>query len=403
MHYTFGSENRKKTMWPTVTYETLPWKRNVDELMFIPKRRRERITSTYQSAVLPSIAEEDVTLPPALLQQSEELRATLARFDQDQKNRGYNLPALMLRSESSSSSQIEHLTSSIRNVALADVVDDVTQNAKLIASNVQAMRATLSKKGPLSIKFICTLHDILFSEKTAQSLRTEPVWIGGAFYSPHEALFVPPAAHHLETYLKDLLDFSKRQDVPPIIKTALFHAQFETIHPFTDGNGRTGRALLHRLLSENEVLMYATLPISVGLLHNVNAYMAALDAYQEGEIVPIITQILDALELATVLGNTLAQSIDAVLASWKEKTHQRKGASLHKLPFVLIEQPVITVDYLSKSLGLSERGTRNLIEVAAEQGILEQHGNRKTGVFYQAPELIDILEEASSLEAIRRL
>lgn len=65
-------------MWPTVTYEALPWKRNVDELMFIPKRRRERITSTYQSAVLPSIAEEDVTLPPALLQQSEELRATLA-------------------------------------------------------------------------------------------------------------------------------------------------------------------------------------------------------------------------------------------------------------------------------------------------------------------------------------
>lgn len=81
----------------------------------------------------------------------------------------------------------------------------------------------------------------------------------------------------------------------------------------------------------------------------------------------------------------------------------QKDAALHKLPFILVEQPVVTIAYVSKKLNLGERGTRNLLEAAIARGILEQHGNRKTGTFYQAPELIDILEETSSLEGIRRL
>ena len=132
-------------MWPAITYETYSWGRDSDELALIPKSRRRKIAPTYQAAVPATIAALPLGLAPDLLERSADLRAQIARFDQAQQARGYNLPALLLRSESASSSQIERLTSSVRNVALAELSDKVGQNARLIAGNVAAMREAVSQ------------------------------------------------------------------------------------------------------------------------------------------------------------------------------------------------------------------------------------------------------------------
>ena len=115
-------------------------------------------------------------------------------------------------------------------------------------------------------------------------LHDEQAWIGGTTYSPHDATFVPPHPSRLGFCLDDLVRFCSREDIHPIVKAALFHAQFEAIHPFTDGNGRTGRVLLHRILADEEILQHALLPISAGLLLNVDTYMKALSAYHSGRI-----------------------------------------------------------------------------------------------------------------------
>lgn len=391
-------------MWPSVTYETHPWERDFDELALIPKSRRRKITATYEAAIPAKIASKSPALSSHILQRISELRSDIARFDQDQKSRDYDLPALLLRSESSSSSQIENLTSSVRNVALAELSGKTPANARLIAANVTAMRTALLQAGPLDVEAIVSVHSVLMADADAQpGIRTEQVWVGGTAYSPHGALFVPPAADRVHECLEDALEFSARQDIEPVAKAAIFHAQFETIHPFTDGNGRTGRALIHRMLADDEVLSHATLPVSAGLLHDVSAYMAALDAYHQGDICSIVDRLADALELAIVLGARIAGELDQVLEGWRVSITDRAGSASHRLPALLVEQPVVNTAFVAERLGITDRAARTLVETACERGILEKMGNAKRGAFYQASDLIAVLEEASSVKGIRRM
>ena len=391
-------------MWPSITYETCTWDRNPDDLAMIPKSRRRRILPTYDAAIPAKIANLTVNLPPELERRIAEAEIAAARFDEVQRSRNYNLPALLLRSESSSSSQIERLTSSVRNVALAELVEKAPENALLIAHNIAAMREALKQDGPMDIDTICRIHDTLMAGTGEQKgLRAEQVWIGGSPYSPHGASFVPPHANRIPDFLDDLIAFSAREDISPVAKAAIFHAQFETIHPFTDGNGRTGRALMHRMLSNDEVLIHSALPISAGLLHDAKRYMDALDTYHSGDIEQIIGCLVDAIELAIVIGTRFASDVDAVLDAWRETNTDRAGSASRNLPGLLVEQPVVNAAYVAGRLGITDRAARTLIETACERGILQKMGNAKRGAFYQAGALIDILEEASSIEGIRRI
>jgi len=391
-------------MWPGITYETCAWERDPDELALVPKSRRRKILPTYEAAVPASIALLPVEIPAQLMRRVSEVEVFIARFDQAQAARDWPLPALLLRSESSSSSQIERLTSSVRNVALAELTDKAPANALLIAGNVAAMREALGQSGDIGIGSICAIHDVLMKgTREAPGLRKEQVWIGGPPYSPHGATFVPPHADRVRPCLEDLVAFGAREDVPPVAKAAIFHAQFETIHPFTDGNGRTGRTLLHRMLASDEVLLHTMLPVSAGLLHGVERYMGALDAYHDGAIEPIIECLADALELAVVIGSRIAADVDEVLVEWAIENTDRVGSASHRLPALLVEQPVVDVAFVASRLGITDRAARNLVEVACERGILAKMGNAKRGAFYQASDLIAVLEEASSLEGIRRI
>ena len=391
-------------MWPGIMYEIRDWERDPDELALIPKSRRRKILPTYEAAVPASISSLPVEVPAPLAQRLAEVEVSLARFDTAQTARDWALPALLLRSESSSSSQIERLTSSVRNVALAELTDKAPANALLIAGNVAAMREALGQSGDVGIDSICAIHDVLMrGTREAMGLREEQVWIGGSPYSPHGATFVPPRADRVKPCLEDLVTFATREDISPIAKAAIFHAQFETIHPFTDGNGRTGRALLHRILARDEVLLHAMLPVSAGLLHDVERYMGALDTYHDGAVEPMIECLADALELAAVIGSRIASDVDGVLGGWASANTDRSGSASHRLPALLVEQPVVDIAFVALRLGITDRAARNLVEVACERGILAKMGNAKRGAFHQASDLIAVLEEASSLEGIRRI
>ena len=391
-------------MWPGITYETCAWERDPDDLALVPKSRRRKILPTYEAAVPANIAALPVEIPAQLARRIAEVEVSLARFDQAQAARDWPLPALLLRSESSSSSQIERLTSSVRNVALAELSSKAPSNALLIAGNVAAMREALGQSGDIGIDSISAIHDVLMrGTREEPGLRKEQVWIGGSPYSPHGATFVPPHADLVRPCLEDLVAFGAREDISPIAKAAIFHAQFETIHPFTDGNGRTGRALLHRILARDEVLLHAMLPVSAGLLHDVERYMGALDTYHDGAVEPMIECLADALELAAVIGSRIASDVDGVLGGWASANTDRSGSASHRLPALLVEQPVVDIAFVALRLGITDRAARNLVEVACERGILAKMGNAKRGAFYQASDLIAVLEEASSLEGIRRI
>ena len=296
--------------WESMQYETLNWEYDADALSGISKTARSRILPTYEASIPLKIADRAIELPLDLSERIGQLLASLARIDAEQQIRGYDIPSLLLRSESSASSQIENLTANARNIALAELSNSAPQNAKLIAGNIAAMRAALNGGADLSVAEIERVHAALIGEHAdfGGKIRTEQVWIGGYPYSPHGALFVPPAANRVPDYLDDIVAFSKRRDINPIAKAAISHAQFETVHPFIDGNGRTGRALLHKMLCSDDVL-FSTLPISAGLLHDIDNYMSAIKDYQNGNPIAIVEQIALALEEANVLARACAKEL----------------------------------------------------------------------------------------------
>ena len=196
----------------------------------------------------------------------------LAAFDSHAAARlGAQSPALgpmnavLLRTESAASSQIEDLTVGARQLALAVLDESRSGNARAVVANVRTMEAALRLAAELDLEAILAMHEeLLEGTVDACRLRRQLVWVGRSGLSPLGALHVAPEAEDDPASMQDLVEFLARDDLPVLLHAALAHAQFETVHPFTDGNGRTGRALVHALLS-GKGLLTTTAPVSAGL------------------------------------------------------------------------------------------------------------------------------------------
>ena len=392
--------------WPAVSSEETPWHLSDDDAVLIPKAKRRKITATYRAAIPALLSERTLTLPSELIEQLSETRSLLTRFDERQAALPFNMPSLLLRSESAASSQIENLTSSARNIALAELSPSAPKNAQIIAGNIAAMRCALSLNGPLTPESVRDIHRALLGQSGANfagQLRQEQVWVGGTVYSPHGALFVPPIAERVPDCLADLCCFSQQDAIDPLAKAAIVHAQFETIHPFIDGNGRTGRTLLHRMLRNDGVLVQSTVPVSAGLLHDIDNYMDSLAQYQQGNPLPIIEQLTDALNLAMAIAQKTSALAQDIVNDWHDHITERSGAKIHELPTLLVEQPVVDSAYVASHLDITRRAATTLINRACEYDILRPLGNARRGDFYQAPAMLDMLDSVSSIAGIRRL
>ncbi|WP_125614415.1 Fic family protein [Specibacter cremeus] len=164
----------------------------------------------------------------------------------------------MLRRESSASSQLENLTVSARSLGEAELGVTDRLNATIVVRNVRAMEAALAAADELSAERILDMHLALLGEfetatQVVGSWRREQVWIGTGSVSPLGATFVPPHHSRVPALVGDLVEYIRRGDIEPMIQASIAHAQLETIHPFTDGSGRTGRAPLQATLKHREI------------------------------------------------------------------------------------------------------------------------------------------------------
>lgn len=238
--------------WPKVGVETLPWSPAYE---MYSRRAARTAPREYQASVVPFIADESLDLADETRALVEQATVEIVRFDATDAHRLIPFTPQLLRSESAASSRIEQLTSSARKVLEAEVTGRGKGNAALIAANTRQMEQAV-ERARASVDGIVEMHRILLAESApdiAGKLREQQVWIGGSDFSPSGAVFVPPGAASVEKLMADLGRFMQRTDIPALAHAAVAHAQFETIHPFADGNGRTGRALVHVMLKERRL------------------------------------------------------------------------------------------------------------------------------------------------------
>lgn len=365
----------------------------------------------YQAALPLLIAERSVAVPDDLSARISALLVEMARFDVELGQRADNVPTMLLRSESSASSQIDRLTSTAQSVALAELYPKASSDARLVVANMIATQRALELPAGLSLEGIVEIHDLLLdnshlenqTNSAFEKLRQKPVWLGGTSFTPHTALFVPPAFQHVPEYMADLIEFGTRSDLNPVVKAAILYAQFQTVHPFLTANGQTGRALIHHIFRAKGVLSSTLIPVSVGFLHNIDSLINALQSYREGDPLVIIEELVSALELALFVSRVTETSIESLLEDWDSLVGHRKGSKIRQLPKTLVKQPVVNSAYLADSLGVTQRTATTLILRACEYGMLRHMGKRQRGDFYQSDAIINVLDEINEASAFRNI
>ena len=383
--------------WPRPGRETLPWTSRMAE--FLTPRQRALLPSTYEAAVVPEIADAALTLPTRLAAAEADAVAAVSRFDSDAASALLPFTPLLLRSESSASSRIERLTVSARRLMEAELFETGRGNAALVVANTRAMTAASSIRPPLSLDSLLSMHRALLESSApddAGALRREPVWIGGSELSPAGALFVPPRHERVPEALEDLFAFTRRTDLPPLTRTAIAHAHFETIHPFVDGNGRTGRALIHVLLSWAGLTPHAPLPLSAVLLADVDSYFRSLDAYRCGEPLVIVELFIEAAARAAALGRSAGRRIGRTVETMLERSPGRAGTPDRAIIELLARRPVLDAGSAATAVGVSEAAARRSLERLEAAGLLRGYLIGPHRRAWRSPEILDLMDDVAS-------
>ncbi len=381
--------------WPSLRWEPHRWVSKLPPDM-VPASVRKRHIGPYRAAVVPHIADRTPRITTGTASLAEEASVEIARFDAELGPEVAPFASVLLRSESASSSMIENLTSSARAIALAELGSTDKRNATAIVGNVAAMRAAVALADRLDSDAILAMHAALVDEHDpglAGRWREEQVWIGGDSFGPHGAEFVPPHHDHVPPLIDDLVRFTRRTDLPTLSQAAIAHAQFETIHPFADGNGRTGRALVHAMLRRYGLTRNVTVPVSAGLLTDTRGYFDTLTAYRAGDPAAIVEKMAQASFVATSNARQLVAELRAIRVGWNEKIRVRRGSGAWRLADVLVRQPVIDAAAVATELGVTPAYAQRAIAPLAEAGILDEFTGFARNRLWQSREVLAALDD----------
>lgn len=388
---------------PEVGYESHIW--HIADDAPISRSKRSKGNGAYKSTVPARLSDLDIQLPADLSADAEEAANALARFDDYASTKlgsGSHvlgpMSAVLLRTEATSSSQIEHLTVGAKNLALEALHEGTSDNAAVVVGNVRAMKAALELGNDMSEENILAMHRALLLaqdgwESQAGCYRNSLVWVGTQGYSPLGASHVAPQPELVQEAIRDLLLFIRRDDMPVIVQCAIAHAQFETIHPFADGNGRCGRALVHAILRNKGLSVHTTPPVSAGLLRDTDAYFSALTVFRAGDARAIVEQFAEACRFAASSGRELIDSLACQLDKAKAALHGvRRDAAVWKVLPYLVEQPVMNTRYLQESLGLSKSQAERAINALVERNVLVTRTGRKRNMVWEHRGVLDVLD-----------
>lgn len=383
------------TNWPALEYEEQLWKPVSADLGVTGGRSLGGATNRYRSAIPPLIASLPLTLPSAIAALAEDASYELTRFDAELGDEVAPFAPLLLRSEAVASSQIENLTASARAVFSAELGDTSRRNARVIVANSHAMLAALEIADRLTPDSVLAMHRVLMEgdlRHVPGKWRAEPVWIGRSGDSPVGAEYVAPESSRVPGLISDLMRFARRDDLPVLAQAAVAHAQFETVHPFTDGNGRTGRSLLQAMLRGKGLTRSVTVPVSAGLLTDVDGYHSALTEYRNGDVAAIVQ--LTAKASLRAIGNSriLVDNIRATRARWSEVVSARSDSAVWKVLDLVARQPVVSAALVGVELAISPTNAYRHLDRLAEAGVLKAKTEYKVGRLWRSDEILRALD-----------
>lgn len=317
---------------------------------------------------------------------------------------------MFVRREAVLSSQIEGTVGSLMDVLEHEALEkaEARMDVREIQNHVAAMNHGLERLAslPLGRRLLCEVHGILMNDvrggepgKTPGEFRTSQNWIGGG--SPATANFVPPPPQEVAPSFSRLEEFLHSTDpLPPLIKVGLAHAQFETIHPFLDGNGRTGRLLITFWLVEQGILRKPLLYPSLFFKEHRSEYNDRLQAIRdEGAWERWLEFFTDGIAQTAKEATTTAAKILRLRESDRKRISLslgRRAANALRLHEFLFRYPVVTASIVQSILGVSQPTASGLVNSLEEIGLLRELTGGARYRVYQYRDYVELFPGASS-------
>ena len=356
---------------------------------------------SVDATVPPFIADLKYTPSLELIASSETALIVVAQADTDAAGNSAALSRFMIRTESVASSKIERITASAEDYARAIAGNRGNSSAVSMVAASAALHqlvTVVGEHGFFSLEDLLAAHRALMQDdpyeaEYAGRLRDMQNWVGGSDYSPRGALHVPPAPERVDPLMRDLLAYLNRDDIPVLVQASIAHAQFESIHPFTDGNGRIGRALVSASLRRRGVTRNAVIPLASGILARRDEYFNALGEYRNGDPNPLTGLFIRSALAAANESRTSIERIKALPDDWMAEVKPRRGSAIANLLPVFFDHPVMNAGEVERHSGAKTVQTYAAIDRLVEAGVIREITGRKRDRVWMASDLLAELDD----------
>ncbi|WP_433673428.1 Fic family protein [Nocardia sp. CA-136227] len=313
------------------------------------------------------------------------------------------LADFLRRSESVASSKIEHIDAGWRAFGKAVAGGKASDEAKSQLAAVKALIAMVDAagSGEIGLEDLLHAHRLLmatdyYTARDSGQLRDVQNWVGGGDYTPINAAHVPPPPDLVPELIADLLDFVNRDDLPILAQAAIAHAQFESIHAFTDGNGRIGRALISAVLRRRGLTRRVTVPLASVMLADTSRYFMRLNRFRDGDA----NAFVEYLAVGAIHASEAAQDSAMALADlprrWRDITRPRANSADETILAALLETPIFNADAAQRITGTTDTSTYRTLGRLTDAGILELLSDSQRNRVWAAT---DVLAELDALSA----
>ncbi len=380
-----------RTPWPAHGSVVRPW-RNTGR---VP--RADRATTTVRCALPPTIADLPYDAPPDVADLAARAGDRLVDLDRRLGDRTTPFALLLARTEAVSSSRIEQEHATLEDYARAVVGIRANGSATAMVAATGALRRMIDAagSGTVTAPSMLAAHRVLMRDDPVDGpvtgrWRTVQNWIGGGC-SPRDAVYVPPPADAVPALMADLFAFLDRDDLDPVAQAAIAHAQFESVHPFTDGNGRIGRALVHAVLRRRGLTTTLVVPVAAALVADRDDYFGCLVRYRHGQVDDVVARVASAVGVVCDEVEFAALRLDEVAADWQAL---HPGVVDHEVVRALLTDPVLTeAEVDAAAAGLPHRHRRlDVVDDLVGAGVLRPVTQRRRDRAWVAEDVLDELD-----------
>ena len=385
--------------WPAHGREVREWRQSTRG-----GTREDRTLREVPVRLPPHIATLDLVVSSALASDIEDCLREIAALDVSHGAHLGALGTMLLRTESVASSKIEHVEADVTEYARA--LHGVRSNKSAVSMAaatvaLQELVASVDGGAELTLDAILRAHHALMHDDPTEAtyagrLRDVQNWIGGSDHSPRNALYVPPPPETVEGYMSDLLAFTHRVDMSALVQAAVAHAQFESIHPFTDGNGRIGRALVNTVLRRRGVTSTVVVPLASALVVRREAYFELLTRYREGDPTPLVSAFATSSRLAAQESRVTAARMAAFPEIWREAVGRvRSDSATARLLDALPTMPVLSAEEAEDVVGVAPSALYRALDRLVEARVLRPLTHRKRNQVWGVADMLDELDDLS--------